>query len=381
MLFSATFPNELLRLARAHTRNPAELATASGIKTVDAIRQEYISLDETERPLALIRLLEQSELTDIFLVFCERRTEVEQLMRRLERLSLPIKALHGGYDQAARFRVMSAFRTGEVKALIATDVASRGLDVQLVTHVVNFSVPRSVTDYTHRIGRTGRAGRDGHAITLVSHEHMRRWKQLLRDAPWGVERIDPPIGRAGFDRFRPGRRSGPGPQSREREERPGARDPEGRRREGRRSEGRDRDRDRSREPRGDGERERGRDQERRPERQPERLDAPVRLPENRPRRQRGPDDPPPRVQRSREPGGNSTDSTGEASPPRRERSRQASRPDEERPREPRSRSDELRPHPPRSRSSEKEEIRSSPPPRQGRREKLDDSGSDFGSGL
>ncbi len=266
MLFSATFPDALLRLAREHTRNPAEVATASGIKTVDAIHQEFIVVEPGDRPLTLIRLLEQSGPDDVFLVFCERRTEVEQLMRRLERLPLAIKALHGGYDQAARFRVMSAFRTGEVKALIATDVASRGLDVDHVTHVINYSVPRQLTDYTHRIGRTGRAGRDGKATTLVAHDQGHRWKVILNAAPWEIERVEPPSGR--------GRGRGP--------ERRGDDQRRSRREDGRRG---TRDRDR-------GEREVR-------TRRPERLDEPVRLPENRQRRQRGPDDPPPRTRRRR----------------------------------------------------------------------------------
>jgi superfamily II DNA/RNA helicase len=156
------------------------------VKTVDNIQQSFISVEERDKPLALIRLIEQTEPKDVMLVFCDRREDVDQLMRRLERLPVPIKALHGGYDQAARFRVMSAFRTGEVKALVATDVASRGLDVKHVTHVINYDVPRDITDYTHRIGRTGRAGRQGKAVTFVSREDLRRWKPLIQAATWNI---------------------------------------------------------------------------------------------------------------------------------------------------------------------------------------------------
>jgi superfamily II DNA/RNA helicase len=360
MLFSATFPDALLRLAREHTSNPAELATASGIKTVDAIRQEFIPLDVGERALTLIRLLEQSDPNDVFLVFCERRTEVEQLIRRLERLPLPIKALHGGYDQAARFRVMSAFRTGEVKALIATDVASRGLDVQHVTCVINYSVPRSVTDYTHRIGRTGRAGREGRATTLVSHEHMHRWKMLLRDAPWEIERVDPPTGRARYDRGR---------------------------RPGRRGAGRDTRHDE--EPRRRRQRQEEREEPRREERPRRPYDEPVSLPSNRKRRQRDPGDPPPRVklpdseERSEEPRRRGT--RQEQSEPRRERggrSRRDRDSEPERPRRKRSgrRTDRGERKP--SRSSEegepKREQRRSP-----RRSSGDSGsgGSGFGTGV
>jgi len=192
LLFSATFPPALLKLARKHTRSPAEVATASGLKTVDTIQQSWMSLAEDDKPLALIRMIERSAETDVLLIFCGRREDVDRLYRRLERLPFSIKALHGGYDQAARFRVMGAFRTGEVKALVATDVASRGLDVSHVTHVINYDVPRDITGYTHRIGRTGRAGRTGNAITLVSARDDRRWFPIQKQATWTIEEVPPP---------------------------------------------------------------------------------------------------------------------------------------------------------------------------------------------
>lgn len=206
LLFSATFPPELLKLAREYTRNPAEVATSSGVKTVDTITQSWMELAPDDQALALVRLIEQSAPEDVFLVFCPRRTEVDRLMRRLERFPFPIKALHGGYDQEARFRVMSAFRKREVKALLATDVASRGLDVAHVTHVVNLGSPQDITDYTHRIGRTGRAGRSGAAITIVSGRDMLKWKRVLRDATWTIPQVDPPGPSRGSSR--PGRSHG-----------------------------------------------------------------------------------------------------------------------------------------------------------------------------
>jgi ATP-dependent RNA helicase DeaD len=190
LLFSATFPNELLSLARASTRDPAEVATAAGLATVDAIEQFYLEVTDEDRPRALARLIDRSEKDDVFLVFCDRRTDVDRLFRRLERERFSSKALHGGYDQAARFRVMTAFRTGEVKALLATDVASRGLDVEHVTHVVNFGVPRDAADYTHRIGRTGRAGRKGTAITFVADGDQRRWRSLLSQLTWKIGTLE-----------------------------------------------------------------------------------------------------------------------------------------------------------------------------------------------
>ncbi|MEM7311093.1 MAG: DEAD/DEAH box helicase [Planctomycetota bacterium] len=195
LLFSATYPKEVLGLAREFTKDPVEVATARGLATVDSIEQRYLRFTEDDRPLALIRLIENSGPDDVFLVFCERRTDVDRLLRRLEREPFSVKALHGGYDQASRFRVMSAFRSADVKALLATDVAARGLDVEHVTHVVNYSVPREVESYTHRIGRTGRAGRSGQAITFVAPIDRRKWESHLRQLAWDVPEMEFP-GRA-----------------------------------------------------------------------------------------------------------------------------------------------------------------------------------------
>ncbi len=192
LLFSATFPPPLLELARGYTTDPAEIATASGVATVDNINQYYLRCGEEDRARELGHLIEDSAKDDVFLVFCERRTDVDQLMRKLERRRFSVKALHGGYDQAARFRVMGAFRTGEVKCLVATDVASRGLDVKHVTHVVNLGVPRDVSDYTHRIGRTGRAGAHGVAVTFVSRRNERDWDNLQRQSGFDLTELRRP---------------------------------------------------------------------------------------------------------------------------------------------------------------------------------------------
>ena len=125
MHFSATFPPAVLELARESTNDPVEIATAAGVSTVDTITQAYTEASQTERSQVLMRLIENSGPDDVYLVFCDRRTEVDDLLRKLSRMRYSIKALHGGYDQASRFRVMSAFRTGEVKALVATDVRTR----------------------------------------------------------------------------------------------------------------------------------------------------------------------------------------------------------------------------------------------------------------
>jgi len=189
-----------LTLAREYTRDPVEIATAQGVATVETISQYYLRLADEDRARALAIMINDSEPDDVFLVFCDRRTDVDRLARRLERERFSVKALHGGYDQASRFRVMSAFRSGDVKTLLATDVASRGLDVLHVTHVVNFGVPRDVSDYTHRIGRTGRAGRSGVAVTFVMPAHDRGWRQLQGSATFDQKEITSPRDLAGLVR-------------------------------------------------------------------------------------------------------------------------------------------------------------------------------------
>ncbi len=192
LLFSATYPPELLHLARESTRDPVEIATAAGHATVENIEQLWMKTDEGDRELALRRILEQSEEEEFFLVFVDRRTEATLLHSRLKRLPFDVYALHGGYDQDVRFRLMQLFRERKLKALIATDVASRGLDVEHVTHVINYNVPRELSEYTHRIGRTGRAGRRGTAITFVTPYGQRSWDHFMRRTGWEVHRIPMP---------------------------------------------------------------------------------------------------------------------------------------------------------------------------------------------
>ena len=213
LLFSATFPMPLLKLARDYTRDPVEVATVSGHATAETVTQCWFKIDsEGDRAMSILRVLEQADKDAVFLIFCDRRVEVDRLFRKLERSPFPVKALHGGYEQDARFRVMDAFRTGDVKALIATDVASRGLDVKHVTHVINVGAPRDITSYTHRIGRTGRAGRTGKAITIIAPPNMRHWSPILKEATWEIKEVDPP------ERTRSGGGRHGGGRNRDREE-------------------------------------------------------------------------------------------------------------------------------------------------------------------
>jgi ATP-dependent RNA helicase DeaD len=181
LLFSATFPPALLELARENTRDPVEVATASGLKAVDTVDQSWMRVGEEDAHVVLMRIVERSRPDDVFLVFCSKRTDVDRLSRRIQALRARVAAFHGGYEQESRSRILNAFRSGEIKVLLATDVASRGLDVARVTHVINWSVPRNSAIYTHRIGRTGRAGREGRSITFVRPIELRKWRRILED--------------------------------------------------------------------------------------------------------------------------------------------------------------------------------------------------------
>ncbi|MCA9002249.1 MAG: DEAD/DEAH box helicase, partial [Planctomycetes bacterium] len=220
LLFSATFPTPLLEMAREYTNNPLEVATSSGVATAETVQQYFLPVRGDDRTRELRDLIRSSDEKDVFLVFCDRRTDVDKLMRSLERERFSVKALHGGYDQASRFRVMDAFRTGAVKVLVATDVASRGLDVNHVTVVVNLNAPRDISDYTHRIGRTGRAGREGQAVTFVGGLDQRRWRDIEQALPVKVERLEFPRDMFKDERDeRPRRDRGERPNRRDREER------------------------------------------------------------------------------------------------------------------------------------------------------------------
>jgi len=184
MLFSATIPREVERLARSCMSDPIMISTIEGLTTVENIDQQIIKVAADDKLDKLYDILRGDE-ENIYLVFCQTRREVDSVYRQLLRRGLAVAPLHGEFTQEHRNKVMDRFRRGHVKALIATDVASRGLDIDVITHVINFSVPRDPRRYVHRIGRTARAGRSGTAITLVSPDEQRRLKAL--DSIQGAE--------------------------------------------------------------------------------------------------------------------------------------------------------------------------------------------------
>ncbi len=172
-LFSATMPDPIRRVAEKHLRDPIILQVEESRLTVDHIEQRWLRVPERNKLEALARVL-AAEDRGATLVFARTRLSCARLASELERRGLSVDALHGDLGQAARERVLGRMREGLLDVLVATDVAARGLDVEHITHVVNFDLPDDAEGYVHRIGRTGRAGRHGTAISFVTPGQMTR---------------------------------------------------------------------------------------------------------------------------------------------------------------------------------------------------------------
>jgi ATP-dependent RNA helicase DeaD len=194
VLFSATMPPRINAMVRRHLRDPVRIqlgGAASGPGDGSLVRQRAYVVPRAHKAAALGRMLDV-EAPTAALVFCRTRDEVEQLTETLNGRGYRAEALHGGMDQAQRDRVMGRLRSGSVDLLVATDVAARGLDVQQLTHVVNYDVPCAPDAYVHRIGRVGRAGREGVAITLAEPREHRMVKTIERATHQPIAVEQPP---------------------------------------------------------------------------------------------------------------------------------------------------------------------------------------------
>jgi ATP-dependent RNA helicase DeaD len=182
MLFSATLPPRIDKLARRHLRDPARITVTRAATTAGdtpLIRQSAYVVARAHKPAALGRVLD-IEAPAAAIVFCRTRHEVDELTETMNGRGYRAEALHGGMTQEQRDRVMERLRNETAELLVATDVAARGLDIDHLTHVVNYDVPSAPDAYVHRIGRVGRAGREGVAITLVEPRQHRLLKSIER---------------------------------------------------------------------------------------------------------------------------------------------------------------------------------------------------------
>jgi len=194
MLLSATVPPPIARLAQRYMRDPTKLNFSPKGITVESIDQYYFTVEHEKKFELLVRLL-MREKPQQALIFCRTKRGTDRIYRRLAKLSKQVDCMHGDMAQTSRDRVMKRFREGKVRILVATDVVGRGIDVTGISHIINFDTPQFCDDYIHRVGRTGRMGREGVAFTFVTPEEgneLTRIEQrinrlLKRDSIRGLE--------------------------------------------------------------------------------------------------------------------------------------------------------------------------------------------------
>jgi len=166
LLFSATFSDEIRSLAKGRLRDPLSIEVSPRNSTVKAVKQWVVPVDKKRKPELFLRMLKDRKWGQV-LVFVKTKKGADELVATLLAKKIPADAIHGDKPQASRQRALDSFKAGEVQILVATDVAARGLDIDDLPQVVNFDLPIVAEDYIHRIGRTGRAGASGEAISLV----------------------------------------------------------------------------------------------------------------------------------------------------------------------------------------------------------------------
>jgi len=185
LFFSATMPKDIADLAEAMLRDPARVAVTPAATTVERITQRIIQVDFSAKQGVLAQLLKQ-EPVDRALIFTRTKHGADKVVKALAKSGIDAMAIHGNKSQNHRERVLAAFRTGEIRTLVATDIAARGIDVDGISHVVNFDLPNVPETYVHRIGRTARAGAEGVAISLIAGAeemgYLRDIERLIRVA-------------------------------------------------------------------------------------------------------------------------------------------------------------------------------------------------------
>ncbi len=188
LLFSATFSDEIRTLAKTICRNPVEIDVAPRNSTVEAISQKMYYVDKASKPSLLIEMMQASN--DQTLVFSRTKHGANNLAKRLLKENISAAAIHGNKSQAQRTKALFDFKQGSVQVLVATDIAARGIDIEQLARVINFDLPHVPEDYVHRIGRTGRAGATGLAISLVSGDESKQLRDIERLIKFALPRGD-----------------------------------------------------------------------------------------------------------------------------------------------------------------------------------------------
>jgi superfamily II DNA/RNA helicase len=193
MLFSATMPPEIARLAKQFQTDPLRIETAKPATTASTITQYVTHCPSNDDAVkrSVLRSIIRSRLTDSAIVFCNRKREVDVVAKSLVRHGFDAAPIHGDLAQSQRMQTLDRFRSGDLKLLVASDVAARGLDIPEVSQVFCFAPPPHSDDYVHRIGRTGRAGRKGESFTIVSPADTKLWDAVLKRIGKDIETFTP----------------------------------------------------------------------------------------------------------------------------------------------------------------------------------------------
>ncbi|AOV07360.1 RNA helicase [Sporosarcina ureilytica] len=195
MLFSATLPEDIDRLCRQYMTEPKSIEIASTVTLTDQIDHSVIVVKEQEKP-DLLRDVTVVQNPDSCIIFCRTKDRVDEVTEQLEKHYYPCNQLHGGMTQEDRFAVMDDFKSGGFRYLVATDVAARGIDIDHITHVINYDIPLENESYVHRVGRTGRAGRNGTAISFVTPRENHVLAEIEAYIGFEIERRDAPTSQA-----------------------------------------------------------------------------------------------------------------------------------------------------------------------------------------
>jgi superfamily II DNA/RNA helicase len=190
LLFGATISDDVQRLKSRYMNEPEIVKSQINVEE-DILEQYYIDIKPHEKFSLLMHLL-KTEHTDRVIIFCSKRQTVEIVAHNLERSGIRSELLHGKLTQNRRLRVLERFRHGEIKVLVASAVAARGLDIRDVSHIVNYDVPMNPEEYVHRVGRTARAGEKGKAITLLCDRDHDAFSSVLRNFPVNVHKLEKP---------------------------------------------------------------------------------------------------------------------------------------------------------------------------------------------
>ena len=193
LMFSATFSGDIRQLAKGLVNNPVEISVSPEVTTAKSVTQCIYPVDKNQKPALLTHLINSNNWQQV-LIFSKTKHGANRLATQLENAGIKAAAIHGNKSQGARTRALAEFKNGDVRALVATDIAARGLDIDQLPQVVNFDLPNVPEDYVHRIGRTGRAGATGHAVSLVCADEFK----LLADIERLIKEVLPRENPEGF---------------------------------------------------------------------------------------------------------------------------------------------------------------------------------------